>query len=219
MGVLFQGSVLPDIVGWARKRRYKSFLCFPVFAPSTTSRQTPNQKWTALTPAEAAAAGERRHGHHPFARSCRWTPAASPTSHAPDASVLSASILSPIPQSAPSALTNPPPPSASIASSFPSPSPTRCCRSSASIGRRGFLVGCSADDLFSFCNSHPFAGEKMGEILEGEMCGMTLSEPKNGNARSIFASSPSPRSALASALFFRAFVFSMASPDSQQKVN
>ncbi|KAK8954754.1 hypothetical protein KSP39_PZI002021 [Platanthera zijinensis] len=54
------------------------------------------------------------------------------------------------------------------------------------------LVDCSADDLFSFCNSHPFAGEKMGEILEGEMCGMTLSEPKNGNAQHLRVVSVSP---------------------------
>ncbi|PKU78911.1 uncharacterized protein LOC110111277 [Dendrobium catenatum] len=45
------------------------------------------------------------------------------------------------------------------------------------------LVGCSADELFNFCKSHPFAEEKMGEILEGEMCQMTLCEPKNGNAQ------------------------------------
>ncbi|KAI0498244.1 hypothetical protein KFK09_021485 [Dendrobium nobile] len=45
------------------------------------------------------------------------------------------------------------------------------------------LVGCSADELFNFCKSHPFAEEKIGEILEGEMCQMTLCEPKNGNAQ------------------------------------
>ncbi|KAK4358672.1 hypothetical protein RND71_020901 [Anisodus tanguticus] len=41
------------------------------------------------------------------------------------------------------------------------------------------LFGCSADDFFDFAKTHPFAGK----ALEGEMLKVTLSQPKNGNAR------------------------------------
>ncbi|XP_019188980.1 PREDICTED: uncharacterized protein LOC109183353 isoform X2 [Ipomoea nil] len=41
------------------------------------------------------------------------------------------------------------------------------------------LFGCSADEFFEFAKTRPFAGK----ALEGEMLRVTLSQPKNGNAR------------------------------------
>ncbi|XP_028808180.1 uncharacterized protein LOC114762770 [Neltuma alba] len=45
------------------------------------------------------------------------------------------------------------------------------------------LFGCSADEFFDFAKLHPLSGPMVNEILEGEMFRMTLSKPKNGNAR------------------------------------
>ncbi|MFS7956576.1 putative nucleic acid-binding, replication factor A [Helianthus anomalus] len=45
------------------------------------------------------------------------------------------------------------------------------------------LFGCSAHDFFSFTNTHPFSGETVSRILEGEMLRVTLSNPRNGNAQ------------------------------------
>ncbi|WMV08527.1 hypothetical protein MTR67_001912 [Solanum verrucosum] len=45
------------------------------------------------------------------------------------------------------------------------------------------LFGCSADEFFDFAKTHPFAAASAGNALEGEMLKITLSQPKNGNAR------------------------------------
>lgn len=45
------------------------------------------------------------------------------------------------------------------------------------------LFGCSADEFFDFAKTHPFAAAAAGKALEGEMLKVTLSQPKNGNAR------------------------------------
>ncbi|XP_059314695.1 uncharacterized protein LOC132065359 isoform X2 [Lycium ferocissimum] len=45
------------------------------------------------------------------------------------------------------------------------------------------LFGCSADEFFDFAKTHPFAAANAGKALEGEMLKVTLSQPKNGNAR------------------------------------
>ncbi|KAI4322313.1 hypothetical protein L6164_022020 [Bauhinia variegata] len=45
------------------------------------------------------------------------------------------------------------------------------------------LFGCSADEFFDFAKLHPFSGETVDKILEGEMFQMTLSKPQNGNAQ------------------------------------
>ncbi|XP_069150148.1 uncharacterized protein [Solanum lycopersicum] len=45
------------------------------------------------------------------------------------------------------------------------------------------LFGCSADEFFDFSKTHPFAAASAGNALEGEMLKITLSQPKNGNAR------------------------------------
>ncbi|XP_009775798.1 uncharacterized protein [Nicotiana sylvestris] len=45
------------------------------------------------------------------------------------------------------------------------------------------LFGCSADEFFDFAKTHPFAAAAAGRALEGEMLKVTLSQPKNGNAR------------------------------------
>ncbi|CAH9094536.1 unnamed protein product [Cuscuta europaea] len=47
------------------------------------------------------------------------------------------------------------------------------------------LFGCSADEFFEFTKTHPFAARSAGKALEGEMLRMTLSQPKNGNARNL----------------------------------
>ncbi|KAJ8543895.1 hypothetical protein K7X08_025513 [Anisodus acutangulus] len=47
------------------------------------------------------------------------------------------------------------------------------------------LFGCSADDFFDFAKTHPFAAAAAGKALEGEMLKVTLSQPKNGNARNL----------------------------------
>ncbi|VFQ67240.1 unnamed protein product [Cuscuta campestris] len=47
------------------------------------------------------------------------------------------------------------------------------------------LFGCSADEFFEFAKSHPFAARTAGKALEGEMLRVTLSHPKNGNARDL----------------------------------
>ncbi|KAI5592925.1 hypothetical protein BDE02_04G184300 [Populus trichocarpa] len=54
------------------------------------------------------------------------------------------------------------------------------------------LFGCSADDFFHFSKLHPFAASNAAKILEGEMCRMTLSKPKNGNAQHLRAVSIVP---------------------------
>ncbi|KAF5744752.1 hypothetical protein HS088_TW07G00331 [Tripterygium wilfordii] len=54
------------------------------------------------------------------------------------------------------------------------------------------LFGCSADDFFDFAKLHPFAAATAGKILEGEMFGITLSKPKNGNARHLRVASIVP---------------------------
>ncbi|XP_074285038.1 uncharacterized protein LOC141610717 [Silene latifolia] len=56
------------------------------------------------------------------------------------------------------------------------------------------LFGCSADDFFNFAKIHPFAAANAGKILEGEMCRMTLSKPKNGNAQHLRVASVVPLS-------------------------
>lgn len=45
------------------------------------------------------------------------------------------------------------------------------------------LFGCSADEFFDFAKTRPFAAAAAGKALEGEMLKITLSQPKNGNAR------------------------------------
>ncbi|CAN4120367.1 unnamed protein product [Withania somnifera] len=45
------------------------------------------------------------------------------------------------------------------------------------------LFGCSADEFFDFAKTHPFAAAAAGKALEGEMLKVTVSQPKNGNAR------------------------------------
>ncbi|XP_055833785.1 uncharacterized protein LOC129902519 isoform X2 [Solanum dulcamara] len=45
------------------------------------------------------------------------------------------------------------------------------------------LFGCSADEFFDFAKIHPFSAASAGKALEGEMLKVTLSQPKNGNAR------------------------------------
>ncbi|KAJ4977230.1 hypothetical protein NE237_002336 [Protea cynaroides] len=47
------------------------------------------------------------------------------------------------------------------------------------------LFGCSADEFFEFSKLNPFSAVAAGKVLEGEMFQMTLSKPKNGNARNI----------------------------------
>nr|GMD19008.1 Translation initiation factor IF-2 like [Ipomoea batatas] len=47
------------------------------------------------------------------------------------------------------------------------------------------LFGCSADEFFEFAKTRPFAAECAGKALEGEMLRVTLSQPKNGNARDL----------------------------------
>ncbi|ONK56986.1 uncharacterized protein A4U43_C10F15370 [Asparagus officinalis] len=54
------------------------------------------------------------------------------------------------------------------------------------------LFGCSADEFFHFCRLHPFAAEKAAEVLEGEMCRLTLSKPKSSNAQHLRAASVVP---------------------------
>ncbi|XP_020249420.1 uncharacterized protein LOC109826811 [Asparagus officinalis] len=54
------------------------------------------------------------------------------------------------------------------------------------------LFGCSADEFFHFCRLHPFAAEKAAEVLEGEMCRLTLSKPKSTNAQHLRAASVVP---------------------------
>ncbi|KAK9663982.1 hypothetical protein RND81_14G011200 [Saponaria officinalis] len=54
------------------------------------------------------------------------------------------------------------------------------------------LFGCSADEFFNFSQIHPFAAENAGKMLEGEMCRMTLSKPKNGNAQHLRVASVVP---------------------------
>ncbi|XP_072962902.1 uncharacterized protein [Typha angustifolia] len=44
------------------------------------------------------------------------------------------------------------------------------------------LMGCSADELLGFFGAHRFAAEKAAEVLEGEMCKMTLKASAKGNA-------------------------------------
>ncbi|KAF3642038.1 putative serine carboxypeptidase-like 48-like [Capsicum annuum] len=45
------------------------------------------------------------------------------------------------------------------------------------------LFGCSADEFFDFAKTHPCAAAAAGKALEGEMLKVTVSQPKNGNAR------------------------------------
>ncbi|XP_050212459.1 uncharacterized protein LOC126664221 [Mercurialis annua] len=54
------------------------------------------------------------------------------------------------------------------------------------------LFGCSADQFFDFAKIHPLAGANASKVLEGEMFRMTLSKPKNGNARHMRAVSILP---------------------------
>ncbi|KAL9241223.1 hypothetical protein vseg_015356 [Gypsophila vaccaria] len=54
------------------------------------------------------------------------------------------------------------------------------------------LFGCSADEFFGFANAHPFAAENAGRILEGELCRMTLSKPRNGYAQHLRVASVVP---------------------------
>ncbi|XP_010267213.1 PREDICTED: uncharacterized protein LOC104604530 [Nelumbo nucifera] len=54
------------------------------------------------------------------------------------------------------------------------------------------LFGCSADEFFDFAKLNPFAGVTAGKVLEGEMFRMTLSKPRNGNARHLRVTSVVP---------------------------
>ncbi|XP_059314697.1 uncharacterized protein LOC132065360 isoform X2 [Lycium ferocissimum] len=54
------------------------------------------------------------------------------------------------------------------------------------------LFGCSADEFFDFAKTHPFAAANVGKALEGEMLKVTLSQPKNGNARHLRVASVLP---------------------------
>ncbi|WOL10397.1 hypothetical protein Cni_G19152 [Canna indica] len=54
------------------------------------------------------------------------------------------------------------------------------------------LMGCSADEWASFLAAHPPAMEKAGEMLQGEMLKVTLSQSKWGNAEHLRASSVVP---------------------------
>lgn len=55
------------------------------------------------------------------------------------------------------------------------------------------LMGCSADQMFDLCRAHPSAAEAAADALRGEMCGMTLSEPKKtANAQHLRAVSVVP---------------------------
>ncbi|XP_010918616.1 uncharacterized protein [Elaeis guineensis] len=54
------------------------------------------------------------------------------------------------------------------------------------------LMGCSADEFVDFCRAHPLAAEKAAEVLEGEMCRMTLSPSKKGNAEHLRVAAVEP---------------------------
>ncbi|OAY84536.1 uncharacterized protein LOC109714184 isoform X3 [Ananas comosus] len=54
------------------------------------------------------------------------------------------------------------------------------------------LMGCSADELSRFCAAHPSAAARAGEVLEGEMCRMSLQGSKSGNAEHLRVASVAP---------------------------
>lgn len=54
------------------------------------------------------------------------------------------------------------------------------------------LIGCSADEFVDFCRVHPLAAEKAAELLEGEMCRMTLAPSKKGNAEHLRVAAVEP---------------------------
>ncbi|KAG9143980.1 hypothetical protein Leryth_013874 [Lithospermum erythrorhizon] len=54
------------------------------------------------------------------------------------------------------------------------------------------LFGCSADEFFDFEKTHPFAAVTAGNVLEGEMLKVSLSNPKNGNAQHLRVASVVP---------------------------
>ncbi|GAA0139748.1 hypothetical protein LIER_01234 [Lithospermum erythrorhizon] len=54
------------------------------------------------------------------------------------------------------------------------------------------LFGCSADEFFDFEKTHPFAAVTAGNVLEGEMLKVSLSNPKNGNAQHLRVASVAP---------------------------
>ncbi|KAK7272180.1 hypothetical protein RJT34_28620 [Clitoria ternatea] len=56
------------------------------------------------------------------------------------------------------------------------------------------LFGCSADDYFHFAKLHPFSGDSLNQILQGEIFAITLSKPMNANAQHLRVASALPLS-------------------------
>jgi hypothetical protein len=54
------------------------------------------------------------------------------------------------------------------------------------------LLGCPAHEFLQFCSIHPGAASKAGQLLEGEMCRMTLKTPKKSNAEHLRVVSVDP---------------------------
>ncbi|KAF3324637.1 Replication factor-A C terminal domain-containing protein [Carex littledalei] len=54
------------------------------------------------------------------------------------------------------------------------------------------LLGCPAHEFLQFCSAHPGAARKAGQLLEGEMCRMTLKASKKGNAEHLRVVSVEP---------------------------
>lgn len=54
------------------------------------------------------------------------------------------------------------------------------------------LLGCPAHEFLQFCSAHPGAACKAGQLLEGEMCRMTLKASKKGNAEHLRVVSVEP---------------------------